>query len=271
MKADLHVHSTASDGTWDPQQLVEEAKKSRLEVLALTDHDTVANVAETEKLAKAAGIKFIPAAEICATKDGHQYHILGYGIDVTNKELLKLLAHNEYLLDKKDIDSIQILVDKGWPITMEEFNDYEYNRHRGGWKALAYLQDKSLCGDVNDFFSRIFTAENALGFPNFPPVDIVAKVIHDAGGVAICAHVASDFHGTVLEDCLENLRDEPIDGFECFHSEHDERETKILLDYCKKHNLMISGGSDCHGTFVATRKLGKPCVDTKDLFLPNIL
>ena len=82
------------------------------------------------------------------------------------------------------------LIERGWPLSMEEFASYSYDPHRGGWKALAYLQDKGLCTDVNDFFRRIFTAENDLGFPDFPAIAEVVSVIHQAGGVAICAHLA---------------------------------------------------------------------------------
>lgn len=157
MQVDLHIHSTASDGTWTPPEVVTAALAAGLGAIAVTDHDSVANVASTHELAIAAGLKFIPGAEICSTKDDFCFHILGYGIDVTNKRLLDLLEHNERLLNSKDDESIKMLIERGWPLDFEEFLRYDYDRRRGGWKALAFLQDKGLCGDVNDFFSRIFT------------------------------------------------------------------------------------------------------------------
>lgn len=271
MRADLHVHSTASDGTWNPRQLVAAAQETEIKVLALTDHNSVANVAAAEKLARAAGIKFLPAAEIDATKDGHDYHVLAYGIDIDNKVLLELCAHNERLLADKDLDSIRQLIAQGWPLDIDEFENYNYDLHRGGWKALAYLQDKKLCTDVNDFFNRIFTAENSLGFPEFPSFSEVINIIHGAGGLALCAHVASDFHGPGLQECLPRLVEEKLDGFECFHSGHTPEAAKLLAHYCRRHKLCISGGSDCHGSFVKTRYLGVPEVDTQDLYLPGLL
>ena len=98
MKADLHIHTTASDGTWTPAELVAEAQKAGLAAIAVTDHDSVANVAETQKLALATGLQFIPASEVCATKNDISFHILGFGIDTNNKALLELLCHNENLL-----------------------------------------------------------------------------------------------------------------------------------------------------------------------------
>lgn len=181
MQVDLHIHSTASDGTWTPPEVVAAALAAGLGAIAVTDHDSVANVAATHELAVAAGLKFIPGAEICSTKDDFCFHILGYGIDVTNKRLLDLLEHNERLLNSKDDESIKMLIERGWLLDFEEFLRYDYDRRRGGWKALAFLQDKGLCGDVNDFFSRIFTKEHDLGFPVFPSIKEVVDAIHAAG------------------------------------------------------------------------------------------
>lgn len=271
MRADLHIHTTASDGTWTPAELVEEALKGGLGAIAVTDHDSVANVRETWRLAAEAGLKFLPAAEICSTKGDFSFHILGYGIDIDNKVLCELMAHNEALLAQKDIDSIAFLQRDGWPVDLQEFFSYDYDRRRGGWRALAYLEDKGLCSGVNDFFKRIFTAEHDLGFPVFPSIKEVIDAIHGAGGVALCAHAASGFHGPGLEQVLKILQEEPFDGFECYHSGHTEEGTKALLDHCHKYGLMISGGSDCHGTFVPGRLLGVPEVDTTDLYLPRLL
>lgn len=271
MRADLHIHTTASDGTWTPQELVQQALAVGLGALAVTDHDSVANVAETASLARAAGLKFLPAAEICSTKEDLSFHILGYGIDITNKPLLELMQHNEDLLDQKDVDSIRMLERDGWAVSSSEFARYDYDRRRGGWRALAYLVDKGLCTGVNDFFQRIFTPEHDLGFPEFPSIGEVVAAIHGAGGVALCAHAASGFHGPGLERVMDLLRVEPLDGFECYHSGHNKEGTERLLRHCKKHNLLISGGSDCHGTFVPGRNLGEPYVDTEMLRLDRLL
>ena len=270
-QVDLHIHSTASDGTWTPPEVVAAALAAGLGAIAVTDHDSVANVAATHELAVAAELKFIPGAEICSTKDDFCFHILGYGIDVTNKRLLDLLEHNERLLNSKDDESIKMLIERGWPLDFEEFLRYDYDRRRGGWKALAFLQDKGLCGDVNDFFSRIFTKEHDLGFPVFPSIKEVVDAIHAAGGVALCAHAASSFHGPGLAATLLELAKEDFDGFECYHSGHSKEDTAALLTYCRQHQLLVSGGSDCHGSFVPSRALGRPVIDSSDLNLPGLL
>lgn len=271
LRADLHIHTTASDGTWTPAEVVEQALRCGLGLLAVTDHDSIANVAEVGRLATAAGIKFLPGAEICSTKEGLSFHILGYGIDIANKPLLELMRHNEALLEQKDVDSIRILAQEGWNVDVAEFAHYSYDKRRGGWRALAYLIDKGLCSGVNDFFTRIFTPEHDLGFPDFPQISDVVAAIHGAGGVALCAHAASGFHGPGLERVMDILRTEQLDGFECYHSNHALEGTQRLLQHCKKHGLLISGGSDCHGSFVPTRHLGEPYVDTDMLCLGRLL
>lgn len=270
-KVDLHIHSTASDGTWTPQELVNAAQAAGLGLIAVTDHDSTANVAETMRIAAANGIKCLPGVEVCSTKDGMSFHILGYGIDTANKPLQELLAHNTYLLEKKDDDSVQLLIKQGWPLDFKEFQNYTYDRRRGGWKSLAYLIDKGLCSGVNDFFKHIFTAENDLGFPEFPPISEVIAAIHGAGGAALCAHAASAFHGPGLAQTLVELIEEPFDGFECYHSGHSEEDTQLLLTHCRAEGMLISGGSDCHGSFVPSRHLGKPDVYETDIFLPGLV
>jgi len=270
MRADLHIHTTASDGTWDPGQVVEAVSAAGIRCFAITDHDSVANVAETKQRAESAGLLFLSGVELNSTKDGHNYHILGYGININDNNLKELCAHNQRLLEQKDDDSIRNLIERGWPLSMEEFADYSYDPHRGGWKALAYLQDKGLCIDVNDFFRRIFTAENDLGFPEFPSIAQVVRVIHQAGGVAVCAHLASDFHGAGMQEYLPRLVDEKLDGFECYHSGHSMENSRLLAHFCHRHKLYISGGSDCHGSFVPTRHLGIPLIDTTMLYLPML-
>lgn len=270
-KVDLHIHSTASDGTWTPQELVDAAIGAGLGIIAVTDHDSTANVEETMRIAASCDIKCVPGVEVCSTKDGISFHILGYGIDLQNRPLQELLAHNTNLLEQKDDDSVQMLIRHGWPLDFEEFKNYTYDRRRGGWKSLAYLIDKGLCSGVNDFFKRIFTEENDLGFPEFPSIREVIGAIHGAGGVALCAHAASSFHGPGLAQTLVELIEEPFDGFECYHSGHSGQDTQLLLKHCLTEGMLISGGSDCHGNFVPGRNLGKPDVYEDGIFLPGLI
>lgn len=264
---DLHLHTIASDGSWTAKETVEEALKTGLGTMAITDHDSVASVAEAKNLATREGIKFYTGTEMCSTFNGHCFHILGYDLDIENKILLEHLAYNTYLLEKKDEDSIILLEKLGWPVSLKEYNAYEYDRTRGGFKSLMYLIDKGLCKDMRDFFTRIFTKENALDFPTFPTIEETIATIHGAGGKALLAHAASSFHGPGLTKTLEALGDKPFDGFECYHTAHNEEDTKMLLQYCTEKGLLISGGSDCHGRLGDGRIMGKPAIFEENIKL----
>ncbi|MCH3913999.1 MAG: PHP domain-containing protein [Acidaminococcaceae bacterium] len=259
-RVDLHLHTVASDGTWTPEEAVAAAQKAGLGIMAITDHDSVKSVAAAQKAAQAAGIAFHTGTEICSTYENHCFHILGYDIDIANKGLLEHLAYNEYLLLKKDEDSIMLLQEEGWPVSLEEYRAYQYDKKRGGFKSLIYLVDKGLCKDVKDFFARIFTKDKGLEFPIFPSIEDTINIIHTAGGKAFLAHSASDFHGPGLDATLHALGNKPFDGFECYHTGHSLEDTATLVRYCHEHHKLISGGSDCHGKFVDGRIIGKPVI-----------
>ena len=271
LRADLHLHTQASDGTWTPKEAVLAAKSVGLGIMAVTDHENTGSVLQTRAIAQEEGLKFLTGVEISSTKGEQSFHILGYGIDPKNKELLELLEHNSELLEKKDEDSIEILAKKGWPISLAEYHDYVFDRSRGGWKALSYLIDKKLCTGVGDFFARIFVKENKLGFPVFPEIKEVINVIHKAGGAAFLAHSASDFHGPGLDETLKALGQEKFDGFECYHTSHNQEDTATLVRYCHEHGKLISGGSDAHGNFTPHRKIGFPEIYQDDINLGGLL
>lgn len=271
IRCDLHLHTQASDGTWTPEEAVAAAQAAGLGLMAVTDHDRLNNVLATEKIARAKGVRFLRGVEICTTEGEKSFHVLGYGIDPASKAIQELCDHNDALLRRKDDDSVLRLAELGWPVSLEEYHAYHHDRSEGGFPSLGYLVHKGLCKDVNDFFARIFTLENGLDFPRFVPIREAVATIHAAGGLAFLAHPASHFHGPGLDDTLRMLAHERFDGFECHHSSHNEEDTAFLVDYCHKNNYLISGGSDCHGSFTAARKIGQPEIYLDELRLGGLI
>jgi predicted metal-dependent phosphoesterase TrpH len=255
---DLHIHTNASDGVWTPAETVTAVKAAGIGLFSVTDHDTVKNVAATAELAAAAGLEFLAGVEISTTLGGHLFHILGYGIDAAGSELGKVVDANAALMEEVDHDSIRKLVAAGYSIDYAEFCAYEHDPRRGGWKSLSYLVDKGLCTGVADFFAKLFTAQNGIIFPDFiHPAEAIAA-IKAAGGAAVLAHPGSDFHGPPLEETLDLFAAEAIDGVECYHLCHDADTTRRAAEWCDRHGLLITGGSDSHGGFVPSRRLGVP-------------
>ncbi|MCX7781308.1 MAG: PHP domain-containing protein [Negativicutes bacterium] len=270
MRADLHIHTAASDGSWTASELILKLKTAAIKLFAVTDHDSTANLAETAALAKDAGLCFIPGVEVCSTLKGHTFHILGYGIDPEAPGLKRLLRHNTALMEEADQASIRKLIAAGFRIDYDEYLAYQHNPARGGWKSLSFLTDKGFCRDINDFFANLFTPERGICFPEFPAPGEVISVIKEAGGAPVLAHPGSDFHGPALEETLTFFAREEIAGIECFHPGHDEQTALRAAAWCRRRGLLITGGSDCHGGFVPERRLGIPFITAADLELGEL-
>lgn len=261
-RVDLHIHTTASDGAWTPEILLEELLKRDIRLFSVTDHDSIDNTKETKELALQKGLAYLPGVEVSSTYQGHLFHILGYGFDICNVRLKELLKYNTELMEKKDDDSIKKLIEEGYNIDFENYLNYERDSTKGGWKALNYLMDKGHCKDSADFFQHLFKVP----FPEFPSPDEVIDIIHTAGGYAFVAHPAGNMNKKLnLIDTLTSFKNIGIDGVECYHPEHDADKTKICLTWCCENHLMITGGSDCHGGFIEERQLGMPFLFLRDL------
>lgn len=270
MRVDLHLHTTASDGSWTPEQVVANACEAGIGLLAVTDHDTTANVEQTTELARNAGLHVVPGVEICSTLAGQSFHILGYGIDIRNSTLQKLLRHNTQLMEQTDHDSISKLIAGGLAIDLEEYLAYQHNASRGGWKSLNFLIDKGFCRDANDYFANLFTTGRGISFPEFPLPRQAIEAIRQAGGVPILAHPGSSFHGSELNETLNCFGKEDIAGIECYHSSHKPETIRDALAWCRQHDKLVTGGSDCHGDFMPSRKIGFPEVTIDQLQLGAI-
>ena len=271
MRTDLHIHTTASDGSWTVARLVQELVSNGIELFSVTDHDSVGNIDKARALAHQYGLRFIPGVEICTSLRGQPFHILGYGIEPEAAALQRVLRHNTELMEEVDHASIRKLIADGFAIDYDEYCAYQHQPERGGWKSLSFLIDKGFCRDVSDFFANLFTAERGIGFPEFPSPKTVIEAVKQSGGVAVLAHPGSDFHGPALDETLDYFAREAIDGIECFHPGHDGNTARRAVEWCRRRQLLITGGSDCHGEFVPHRRLGMPYLELADLNLGRLL
>lgn len=275
MRADLHIHTTASDGCWPPERVVAEVKARAIGLFAVADHDTVASVRPAEALACEAGLAFLCGVEVSTWLDGRLFHVLAYGFDVDNPAFAALLRENEARLSQASDDVIHNLIASGHPIDPDDYLAYEYDRTRGGWKVFNYLLERGFCTGVRDYFDNLETETPAsiLSFPH--PAEVIAT-IREADGIPILAHpgaslrhegVADKLHP--MDETLQLFLGFGIAGLECYSCVHDEATTRLCLDWCARHDLLVTGGSDSHGGFVG-RELGIPAVDTTDLRLGEL-
>jgi len=267
MRADLHIHTTASDGRWTPKQVVQRVREAGIGLFAVADHDSVAHVLPTAEHARRAGVAFLPAVEISAQVNGTGVHILAYGVDPTHPDLNRMLEANAARLNWINEETLRRLAKAGYPVDLKAYAAYQHDPSRGGWKALNYLIDIGLCRDVYDFLERLFVDPIRPPSPDFPHPAEVADLVRAAGGLPVLAHPGMSLrqHG-IDEKTLAPFLEFGIAGLECYSSYHDPQTTRACLTFCARHDLLITGGSDCHGGF-AGRQLGIPPVDTKDLQL----
>lgn len=271
MRTDLHIHTIASDGCWTPEETIAHVQDAGIRLFAVADHDTVANVSPIARLARQAGLLFLPAAEVSTVLDGSGFHILAYGVDPDNPALRQMLDANRQRLEWINEETLRRLVKAGYPIDMAAYASYQHDPSRGGWRALNFLIDTGLCKDVHDFMDRLFVPPIRPPWPDFPHPAEAAAVIRKAGGLPVLAHPGLSLQAQgVTERTLTPFLDFGIAGLECYARYHDPATTKTCLDFCSRHDLLVTGGSDCHGPF-AGRSLGSPRVELADLRLGPLM
>jgi predicted metal-dependent phosphoesterase TrpH len=265
VRVDLHLHTTASDGRWTPEQLVDEVQRAGIGMFAVTDHDSLGSLAETARQVHGSGLHFLPGVELSARLNGQGYHLLAYGFNLDDPDLPALAEANNAQLANSGDEAVRLLAQAGYPISMDDYETYTWDRGRGGWKSLNFLIDKGICRDVRSYFE---TFAGSLYHPqaDFPPPEDVIAVARRACGVVILAHPGASFYNGMNAQRLDQLVEMGVQGMECYSFHHDEALTHRLLDYCRSRDLLITGGSDCHGGFVA-RPLGMPPIYASDLRL----
>lgn len=270
VRVDLHIHTTASDGTWNPGQLLSKLLEAGVSLFAVTDHDSVDNLAETAMMAREHGLGFIPGVEINTTYRHKNYHLLGLGIDPAAPELQALLATNRELTEKIDADSIEYLESIIPDVCYEEYRGYANRPERGGWKALNYLIDKGLCSNHRDFLPLFKEWGSPFERLVFASPGAAIRTIVMAGGVPVLAHPGANFYDRDYQAIISYMVDQGIRGIECYHSENGPEITRYCLAVCQSKNLLVTGGSDCHGDFVPARRLGHPEIRGSQLNLDEI-
>lgn len=262
----MHLHTTASDGRWSPEQLIEEVWRAGIDFFAITDHDSMGSLAEAAEWVRGSGLRLLPGVELSARLDGQLYHLLTYGFDPTDREWAAFVAANNARLAGVGDDAVRLLAEAGYPICLDDYATYTWDRRRGGWKSLNFLLDRGICRDIRAYFDELFVDDLVHPEPDFPPPGEIITAARRVGGVVILAHPGALFYNGLNVERLDQLVEMGVEGLECYSFHNDEGMTRRLLDYCHSRDLLVTGGSDCHGGFVE-RPLGVPPVCIGDLRL----
>lgn len=248
---DLHCHSTASDGTTPPGDLPRLAAARGVSALALTDHDTVAGVAEAAGAARDAGIDFLPGIEISAE---HPHpgtlHILGYGVDPGSAVLGELTRQLLAGRDARNPRIVRRLNDLGIPISMQEVEAEAGGEVVGRPHIAAVLVRRGVVGAIREAFDR-YLAPGGLAYfdkERLSPRRAI-ELIRASGGVAVLAHpVQLRFaNHAQLDRIVKDLLDLGLAGIEVLHSDHAEADIRLFEQVAKRYALLRTGGSDFHG------------------------
>lgn len=246
MRLDLHLHSNASDGECPPAEVVRRAADARLDVIALTDHDTAAGVDEARETAEGYPIHVIPGLEVSSTWKGHDIHVLGYFVDTDAPALRGHADHARRRRSERMREMISLLDDVGVAVSYDDVLSAagEEVESLARPHLAQALVDRGHVATVREAFDRYISDQG----PAFVPTRLqspteAAELIRKAGGLASWAHPPRD----QLDELLPLLVDSGLEGIEVFRPNHAPYQVRELQDRARRFGLVATGGSDWHG------------------------
>ncbi len=247
LRVDLHTHTTASDGSLEPRDLVRAALDAGLDVVAVTDHDTLAGVSPATEAAVGSGLRVLPGVELSALYEGHSLHLLGYGFDVSSSQLGTRLRGLSMGREERARAILELLAGIGAPISWERVAALGQGAIGRPHIARA-LVEAGHARDVADAFDR-FIGEGAPAYLPSGRMNVAEAIglVREAGGEVALAHALLPDRPLDLDVVLPTLRAAGLTGLEVYHSEHDAAATRRLRRLADEQGLWWSGGSDFHG------------------------
>ena len=250
MKIDLHTHSTYSDGTDKPSELINKALAAGITTIGLTDHDSISGWQEATNSLRP-GISLVPGAEIsCQTADGISVHILGLLFDSSNRELMNTLEKTRENRHGRMEKIIARINEAGIDITM---SDVLAQLSDGATLGRPHLADalvkKGVVASRDEAFTQMLHNNSKYYVSHYSPTPEAAiALIKAAGGVSVIAHPMASHRGrTISLETFGSLIEAGLDGIEIDHRDHSPDEKMQLITLAKESNLVMTGASDYHG------------------------
>jgi hypothetical protein len=268
MIIDLHIHSNCSDGNLTIEEIVKEAKIRNIELMSITDHDSIGCQEKAMALAKKNGIRYVSGVELNVTFSHPRYQkgksialdFLGYQYDINNNELKnKLHQMAEYREERaaKILDNINAEFAKEGieKLTKNDFKEIQdsVDGVLGRPHIADYLVRKGIARTKQEAFDKYLVKCDVPKYPLY--IEEASRLVRNAGGIIVLAH-PNDPHGTSLVTLTKSLPEQTeiieesllryIDGVECWHSRNDALTTNHYISFAKKHGIIMTGGSDCH-------------------------
>ncbi|MDD4954128.1 MAG: PHP domain-containing protein [Candidatus Omnitrophica bacterium] len=242
--ADLHLHTVFSDGTYTPEELVAQSAKAGLCAIAVVDHDTVAGINPVMEAARGADLEILSGVELTAEHAGREIHILGYLIDHNDKALISRLEILKENRRQRVYKILEKLKEMGMELKPESVFALAQKGTVGRLHIARVMVAQGLAASIPEAFYRHIGDNRpayVLGF-RFSPRQAI-ELIKGAGGIPVLAHPYSIDDDSIIPEFVKD----GIMGLEVYYPEHSQGMVNFYLDLAKKYNLLLTGGSDCHG------------------------
>lgn len=245
---DLHVHTTASDGTYTPSNMVRLAKKAGLSAVAITDHDTVDGVDEAIMTANEIDMNLVPGVEI-SVGETDNIHILGLFINHKNDDMFKIMRRLKRNRLERNKKMIELLQKQGFDITYEKVAVETGANNLGRMHIAKYIQKNGMVDDYRTVFRQyIVEGQSAYAAREKLAEQDGINAILNSGGVPVLAHInyfrKSDEE---VEENVKRLKEKGLMGIEVYYSGYNRHTQELAFKLAKKYDLLKSGGSDFHG------------------------
>jgi len=252
-KADLHIHSTFSDGTCTPEEILDLAMKTGLQAVSITDHDSVAAYPKVIESAKEKGIIMITGVEFSAAYDEEPVHILGYGFDPENSVILSYCSQHTKRRRNRNREILELLAHHRLQIKEEDLFRIAKSETIGRPHIALAMMEKGYVESINEAFKKYIGDGKCCYVPGVRfSVEETIDVIHHADGFAFIAHP----HLIKKKKVIKKLLEMNFDGLEGRYARFTPKENEKWINLAREHSLMVSGGSDFHGDVKPHLSLG---------------
>ena len=244
---DLHVHTTASDGTCRPAEAVAIAAEAGLRAIAVTDHDTFHGYFEAAEAGRRLGVEVVPGIEI-STKFRRSVHILGYDIDLESPQMNEVLDWVVQDRDERNKKMAALMAADGLPVSYEQMRE-RFGEVIGRPHFARVLVELGLAGSVAEAFEKYVEKDRKYYVGrHFLPIERSVELIREAGGVPVLAHPFQyRLDDAGLRELIEHCMDSGLMGMECRYTGYDADMVAYLLTLAEEYRLLPTGGSDFHG------------------------
>ncbi|MCD6472685.1 PHP domain-containing protein [Candidatus Aerophobetes bacterium] len=244
-RIDLHIHSIYSDGSFTPEEIVYRAKKLKLKVISITDHDSISGIEEEIEAGKKLKVEIVPGVEMSTDVGNDEIHILGYYIDWKNKIFLTQLKIFQESRAKRNKKLVERLKELGMPVNYHELKKLAA---KGGvvnrLHIARLMKEKGYVSSIGEAFEEWLNPGKPAYIKRMKvsPFEII-QLILDIGGIPVFAHP----YLSKRDDLIADFVKAGLKGIEVYHSAHNAQAEQHYRKIAQKYHLLITGGSDCHG------------------------